>query len=171
MTSFLYIVECFNNGLYTGITNDLPTRFQSHLAGKGSKYCRAFKVKELKAAWQFEGEKNELISLENTIQNLSRSKKLELILNPEKMDIYLNKSGMNGLTQNLDITEFKRVFCPCTKVKSCKHHSNCSSCIGKHLTQLKQPPRCFATRAKWVKDVVKNYKLQGQDQLDHWTKS
>ena len=40
-TWFLYLLECNNGAYYAGITNDLPARFETHLAGKGARYTRA----------------------------------------------------------------------------------------------------------------------------------
>ena len=36
----VYILECGDNSLYTGITNDLPARLAAHHAGTGAKYTR-----------------------------------------------------------------------------------------------------------------------------------
>lgn len=36
----LYILECADGTLYTGITNDLPARIATHEAGTGAKYTR-----------------------------------------------------------------------------------------------------------------------------------
>ena len=36
----VYILECGDNSLYTGITNDLPARLAAHRAGTGAKYTR-----------------------------------------------------------------------------------------------------------------------------------
>lgn len=36
----LYILECKDGTLYTGITNDLVHRLAAHRAGKGAKYTR-----------------------------------------------------------------------------------------------------------------------------------
>lgn len=38
---FLYIVECEDGSLYTGITVDPEARFAAHLAGKGARYTRS----------------------------------------------------------------------------------------------------------------------------------
>jgi len=37
---FLYILECSDGTLYTGITNDLTRRTQKHNEGKGARYTR-----------------------------------------------------------------------------------------------------------------------------------
>ncbi|MBU0860074.1 MAG: GIY-YIG nuclease family protein [Alphaproteobacteria bacterium] len=36
----VYILECADATLYTGITNDLPRRLQMHESGTGAKYMR-----------------------------------------------------------------------------------------------------------------------------------
>jgi putative endonuclease len=37
----LYILLCSDDSLYTGITNDLEKRIETHKSGKGSKYVRS----------------------------------------------------------------------------------------------------------------------------------
>jgi putative endonuclease len=37
---FLYILQCSDGSLYTGITNDLTRRTQRHNEGKGARYTR-----------------------------------------------------------------------------------------------------------------------------------
>ena len=41
MVYFLYILECVDGSLYTGITTDLARRFAEHQEGIGSRYTRA----------------------------------------------------------------------------------------------------------------------------------
>lgn len=36
----VYIIECADGSLYTGITNDLDRRLAAHAAGRGAKYTR-----------------------------------------------------------------------------------------------------------------------------------
>lgn len=36
----VYILECRDGSLYTGITNDLTHRLEAHRSGKGAKYTR-----------------------------------------------------------------------------------------------------------------------------------
>ena len=40
MSWVLYILECSDKTLYTGITNDLPRRLAAHADGTGAKYLR-----------------------------------------------------------------------------------------------------------------------------------
>ncbi|MFC1754798.1 GIY-YIG nuclease family protein, partial [Thermoproteota archaeon] len=37
---FVYILECQDESLYTGITNDIERRMAAHKKGTGSKYVR-----------------------------------------------------------------------------------------------------------------------------------
>lgn len=38
---FLYIIECTDGSLYTGITVDVEARYAAHCAGSGARYTRA----------------------------------------------------------------------------------------------------------------------------------
>lgn len=38
---FLYLIECQDGSLYTGITVDVPARYAAHASGKGARYTRA----------------------------------------------------------------------------------------------------------------------------------
>lgn len=40
MSWFLYVLECADGSLYTGITTDVAARYAVHAAGKGAKYTR-----------------------------------------------------------------------------------------------------------------------------------
>lgn len=41
---YLYILECDDGSLYTGITNDLERRFKQHMEGRGGHYTSSRKV-------------------------------------------------------------------------------------------------------------------------------
>lgn len=41
MTWFLYLIECRNGSIYTGITTDVEARYAAHASGKGARYTRA----------------------------------------------------------------------------------------------------------------------------------
>ncbi len=44
---FVYILECSDGTLYTGITTDVTRRFSEHRSGKGGAYTRSKKVKKI----------------------------------------------------------------------------------------------------------------------------
>jgi predicted GIY-YIG superfamily endonuclease len=39
-TWFVYLIECVDGSLYTGITVDLESRFKAHREGRGARYMR-----------------------------------------------------------------------------------------------------------------------------------
>lgn len=41
MSWYVYLLECRDGSLYTGITNDVEARFAAHCSGKGARYTRA----------------------------------------------------------------------------------------------------------------------------------
>ena len=53
MSWFLYVLECADGSLYTGITNDVAARYAAHVAGKGARYTRGRPPRRLLAvsAW------------------------------------------------------------------------------------------------------------------------
>jgi putative endonuclease len=50
---FLYMIECFDGSIYTGIAIDVACRFQAHACGKGAKYTRSHKPRELLLAVRY----------------------------------------------------------------------------------------------------------------------
>lgn len=38
---WLYLIECRNGAVYTGITTDVAARYRAHAEGRGAKYTRA----------------------------------------------------------------------------------------------------------------------------------
>ena len=75
---FVYMLECADGSLYTGISNDLARRIESHNAGKGAKYTRSrlpVKLVYSEAA----PDKSEALKKEIKMKQMSRKDKLELI--------------------------------------------------------------------------------------------
>ncbi len=50
MSWFLYLIECRDGSLYTGITTDVERRYAQHLSGKGARYTRAHPPRQLLGA-------------------------------------------------------------------------------------------------------------------------
>jgi putative endonuclease len=50
---FLYMIECEDGSIYTGIATDVASRFLVHAAGKGAKYTRSHKPRELRLAVRY----------------------------------------------------------------------------------------------------------------------
>ncbi|UAA39926.1 GIY-YIG nuclease family protein [Paraneptunicella aestuarii] len=75
---FVYIVQCADSTLYTGIAKDVAARIDKHNAGTGAKYTRTRRpvvdVYREEAASRSEASKREM-----QIKALSRKEKLVLI--------------------------------------------------------------------------------------------
>ena len=72
---YVYILQCKNNSLYTGVTNDLLKRMKTHEEGKGSKYVKAKGFKQLLRFKKCEN-KSEAHKAEYRIKQLHKSEKL-----------------------------------------------------------------------------------------------
>lgn len=76
---FVYIVECADNTLYTGITTDMERRVNEHnSSGKGAKYT---KTRQPVKMVYFEVAENRSMASkrEAEIKKLSRKEKMDLI--------------------------------------------------------------------------------------------
>ena len=73
----VYILECGDGTLYTGITDDLPHRLDMHRAGKGAKYTRG--RTPLNLVYQENADSySEALKREYRIKQLPRAEKLKL---------------------------------------------------------------------------------------------
>lgn len=96
--AYIYIVRCEDDSLYTGITKDIKARMKAHLTGTGkAKYTRSRKIRQLCALWTCESYRD-AARLEYAVKTLTRSKKLELIADPE---------SVNGLFEHLSDIHFE----------------------------------------------------------------
>ena len=74
----VYILQCADGSLYTGITSDLPRRIAAHNAGKGARYTRG--RGPVAVAWALQGQEPRAARrLEAALKKLSRGDKLALI--------------------------------------------------------------------------------------------
>ena len=77
---YLYLVQCHDSSIYTGITTDIERRFEEHCSG-GKKAARYLRGKgPLKLVFQEKvGDKGSALKLEYRVKQLPRPKKLALI--------------------------------------------------------------------------------------------
>ena len=75
---YLYILQCGDGSLYTGITTDVEKRLEAHRSGKGAKYTRGRSPLELKYR-EGCGTHSDALKRELEIKHLSREEKLALI--------------------------------------------------------------------------------------------
>jgi putative endonuclease len=75
----VYILECADKTLYTGITVDLARRLQEHNSSKlGAKYTRARRPVKIVYSKKFRS-RSAVAKEESRIKKLSREEKIELI--------------------------------------------------------------------------------------------
>ena len=73
----LYILECKDVTLYTGITNDLSHRLAAHEAGKGAKYTRGrgpLKLRYIEDCTDM----SQALQREHQVKKLSKQEKIQL---------------------------------------------------------------------------------------------
>jgi putative endonuclease len=73
----VYMLECADNTLYTGITNNLDRRLAEHAAGKGARYTKGRGPFRLVYREICEG-RAEASRRETAIKSLGRTKKRQL---------------------------------------------------------------------------------------------
>lgn len=79
MSYFVYILQCADDTLYIGYTNDVSKRVLAHNEGKAAaKYTKARRPVKLKYSEEFET-KSEALKREYALKQLTRGEKLELI--------------------------------------------------------------------------------------------
>ena len=75
---YIYIVECSDKTLYTGYTNDLEKRIETHNAKKGAKYTRGRTPVTLKYYEEYDN-KVDAMKREAQIKKMRKEKKLKLL--------------------------------------------------------------------------------------------
>lgn len=75
---YIYIVQCADGTLYTGITKDVKKRLDKHNSGKGAKYVRKRLPVKLLRSFMAQ-DRSEASKIEYKIKQLSRADKFNLI--------------------------------------------------------------------------------------------
>ena len=101
---YIYILQCENGILYTGITTDYKRRFDEHSkvnnSKKGAKFTKSHRPEKIVALWKTNSRSNAL-KLEARIKQLNKKEKSELISNNKIFKIYFSEF--------IDCHEFRRV--------------------------------------------------------------
>ena len=79
---FVYLAQCEDGSIYTGITTDVARRFKEHQDKKGGSYTRSHAVKKIVRTERFRT-KGRALKREAEIKRLPREKKLELVRSSE----------------------------------------------------------------------------------------
>ena len=77
MAWFVYLIECTDGSLYTGIAVDVDARYAKHASGKGARYTRSHPPARLLASFEYPDRSAATIA-EHRIKKLSAPEKREL---------------------------------------------------------------------------------------------
>jgi putative endonuclease len=75
---FLYLIECQDGSIYTGITVNVDKRYVAHKAGKGAKYTRSHPPKRLLKVLEF-ANRSEASKAEYMVKQLSAHEKRAIV--------------------------------------------------------------------------------------------
>lgn len=76
---FVYLLQCEDGSLYTGITTDIERRFTEHQKGIGSNFTRAKKAKKI-VYTEEQQNRSAALAREAEIKRWPREKKLRLVI-------------------------------------------------------------------------------------------
>jgi putative endonuclease len=74
---FVYLIECRDGSIYTGIAVDVNARYAAHVSGKGARYTRSHPPRRLLAAIEY-ADRSAASKAEYQIKRLSPQDKREL---------------------------------------------------------------------------------------------
>ena len=74
MPWFLYLIECEDGSLYTGIALDVAARYEAHRSGRGARYTRAHPPRRLLAVVEYP-DRSSVSRAEYQLKRLSSSQK------------------------------------------------------------------------------------------------
>lgn len=92
MKWIVYILECSDNSLYTGITNEMERRLEEHRTGRGAKYTKHRRPLRVRYT-EYQASKSAALKREAAIKSLNRSEKLALIATWPTIEYRGNISG------------------------------------------------------------------------------
>lgn len=71
---YLYLIECRDGNIYTGITVDVAARYAAHASGRGARYTRSHPPRHLLAAIDYPGRASASVA-EYAVKQLSAAEK------------------------------------------------------------------------------------------------
>ncbi|MGF6725081.1 putative endonuclease [Paraburkholderia sp. GAS41] len=77
MPWFLYLIECADGSVYTGIAVDVEARFEKHLNGTGARYTRSRKPLQVLASFEL-ADRSSASSAEYWVKRLTAPEKRAL---------------------------------------------------------------------------------------------
>lgn len=78
MPWFLYLIECSDGSVYTGIATDVQARFDKHCSGMGARYTRSRKPVRLLASFEL-ADRSSASRAEYRVKQLTAAQKWQLV--------------------------------------------------------------------------------------------
>ena len=78
---FVYLIECADGSLYTGVATDVERRYREHCAGTGARYTRSHPPARLLASFPHP-DRSSALKAEAAIKKLSPARKRVLAAGP-----------------------------------------------------------------------------------------
>ncbi|MEX3629432.1 MAG: GIY-YIG nuclease family protein [Burkholderia sp.] len=88
MSWYLYLIECEDGSVYTGITTDVDARFAQHANGTGARYTRSRKPRAV-LSWFELADRSSASHAEYWVKRLSPARKRELASGLRSLDSVL----------------------------------------------------------------------------------
>ncbi|HWT70647.1 MAG TPA: GIY-YIG nuclease family protein [Oxalicibacterium sp.] len=79
MSWFLYLIECCDGSIYTGIAVDVAARYAAHAKGRGARYTRSHPPRRLLAVVPY-ADRSAALRAEYAMKRLSRNEKRRFCL-------------------------------------------------------------------------------------------
>ncbi|MET3117245.1 putative endonuclease [Undibacterium sp. GrIS 1.8] len=77
MSWFLYLLECNDGSIYTGITTNVEKRYATHVSGKGARYTRSHPPQKILAVFEYD-DRSSASKAEHATKKLSALQKRAL---------------------------------------------------------------------------------------------
>lgn len=74
----VYLIECMDGSVYTGVAVDVARRYAQHAAGKGARYTRSHPPRRLLASFEHP-DRSSALKAEHAIKRLSAAGKRALV--------------------------------------------------------------------------------------------
>jgi len=87
---FLYLIECVDGSIYTGIAVDVAKRYAAHVDGKGARYTRSHPPLRLMSVIEYP-DRSSALKAEHSVKQLSAREKRALAASGARHDVRINR--------------------------------------------------------------------------------
>jgi putative endonuclease len=99
MAWFLYLLECSDGSVYTGIATDVAARFDKHVSGAGARYTRSRKPLRVLASFEL-SDRSSASSAEYWVKRLTAADKRALAAGAFTLQSVLPMIAVNDVAKD-----------------------------------------------------------------------